>query len=91
MNWISIKDRMPEDLKPVNVVWVNRKPEPYYANIIDKPFVATAIYFKGQWNWWSCTAEDLLAEYGKSMADKMDKSIEILFWMPLPEPPEVEE
>lgn len=40
--WISVKDRLPDKLEPVNIVWVNREPEPYYSHIKDKPFVANA-------------------------------------------------
>lgn len=33
MEWISVNDRLPENLEPVNIVWVNTNPEPYYASI----------------------------------------------------------
>ena len=42
--WISVKDRLPDKLEPVNIVWVNREPEPYYSHIKDKPFVSTGYY-----------------------------------------------
>ena len=85
--WISVKDRLPEKLEPVNIVWVNRKPERYYAEIKDKPFVATGYYWNDKWWWYSATCEDYLAEYGRSDVDAVDESIEITHWMPLPEPP----
>ena len=85
--WISVKDRLPEELVPVNIVWTNRRPEPYYADIKDKPFTATGIYCNGRWWWYSAVCEDYLAEYGESGADSMDKEIEVTHWMPLPEPP----
>ena len=53
--WISVKDRMPEKLEPVNIVWVNRQPERYYADIKDKPFVATGVYCNDKWWWFSAT------------------------------------
>lgn len=87
MEWISVNDRLPENLEPVNIVWVNTNPEPYYASIKGKPFVATGYYCNGKWWWFSATCEDYLAEYGCSMADSVDSEIEITHWMPLPEPP----
>lgn len=88
--WISVNDRLPERLEPVNVVWVNRDPEPYYADIKDKPFAATGYYYNGKWWWFSTTCEDYLAEYGYSEVDSVDPGIEITHWMPLPEPPKEE-
>ena len=85
--WISVKDRLPEENKAVNVVWVNREPESYYQHIKDKPFVASAVFFRNNWYWWNATIEDVLAEYGRSDFDLFDESIEVTHWMPLPEPP----
>ena len=28
--WIPVSERLPEELVPVNVTWINRNPEPYY-------------------------------------------------------------
>lgn len=84
-DWISVKDRLPKNLQIVNIVWVNRNPEPYHINIKDKPFVATGIYYSGEWYWYSCVCEDYLAEYGRSDVDEIDESIEITHWQPLPE------
>ena len=91
-HWIPVTERLPENNDPVNVTWVNRKPEFYYSEIKDKPFTATAIYFRGKWFWYSCVIEDWLAEYGSNesflanLQEAVDKDIEITAWMPLPEP-----
>lgn len=86
--WIPCSERPPEELEPVNVVWVNHSPEPYYQEMKNVPQKATAVYYKEKWYWWSCVCEDLLAEYGTNETDKVDDDIEITHWMPLPEPPE---
>lgn len=86
--WIPCSERPPEELEPVNVVWVNHSPEPYYQEMKDVPQKATAVYYRGKWYWWSCICEDLLAEYGRNEPDLVGSDIEITHWMPLPEPPE---
>lgn len=83
--WIPCSERMTEDLSEVNVTWVNHNPEPYYEFIKDKPFTATAVYYKGEWYWYSATCVDNLAEYGRCDWDKVSDVIEIIAWMPLPE------
>ena len=87
--WIPCSERLPENMERVNITWVNRDPEPYYMNIKDKPFTATGIYFRGKWYGDSVTCEDILGEYGENEIDEVDDSIEIVAWMPLPEPYEV--
>ena len=84
--WIPCSERLPDDYEIVNITWVNRNPEPYYKSIKDKPFTGTAIYYNGKWYWYSCVCEDYLAECGDSTCDRMDKDIEVIAWMPLPEP-----
>lgn len=84
--WIPVSERLPKDLEPVNITWVNHNPESYYADIKDKPFTATGVYFNGQWYWWSTLCTDILAEYGHNYDDVIDDDIEITAWMPLPEP-----
>lgn len=84
--WIPCSERLPEDLEPVNITWVNHNPVSYYAEIKDKPFTATGHYCNGRWWWFSETCQDYLAEYGKSDCDAMDDDIEVIAWMPLPKP-----
>lgn len=48
--------------------------------------MAPAVYHRGKWYWYSSTCVDTLAEYGKNSVDEVDKDIEIVAWMPLPEP-----
>ena len=90
--WISVKDRLPEELTPVNVVWVSHNPQPYYSKIKDVPQSnATAVYFYGRWYWWDAVLIDWLGEYGRGREESLvDKEIEITHWMPLPEPPKME-
>jgi len=82
--WIPVSERPPKDLEPVNITWVNHNPESYYADIKDKPFTATAVYFNGQWYWWSTLCTDILAEYSHNYDDIIDNAIEVTAWMPLP-------
>lgn len=84
--WIPVSERLPNDLEPVNITWINHEPEPYYKEIKDKPFTATGVYFNGQWYWWSTLCTDILAEYSNNYDDIIDKAIEIIAWQPLPEP-----
>ena len=84
--WIPVSERPPEDLQEVNVTWVNHSPEPYYNFTKGKPFTASAVYYKGNWYWYSSTCADILGEYGRNDVDKVDDAIEITAWMPLPEP-----
>ena len=84
-NWIPVSERLPEDCVPVNITWVNRKPEPYYADIKDVPFTATGMCYKGKWYWYSSACKDYLREYGICDVDLVDDGIEVIAWMPLPE------
>ncbi len=84
--WIPCSERLPEDLEEVNVTWVNHDPEPYYNFVKDKPFTATAVYYKEKWYWYSITCADFLAEYGGNWYEEIDDGIEIIAWMPMPKP-----
>lgn len=86
--WIPVTERLPEERVLVNVVWVNRAPEPYYEKIKNVPFSGTACFYGGRWYWDSPVLLDYLAEYGKDEFDLVDEAVEITHWAPLPEPPE---
>ena len=85
-HWIPVTERLPEEFScdPVNITYVNDNPEPYYSHIKSETFTGTAIYYDGKWWWYSAICEDMLAEYGISVTDEMDKSIRVIAWMPLP-------
>jgi hypothetical protein len=85
-HWIPCSAGLPKTNDPVNVTWVNHNPEVYYSDIKDKPFTATAHYYNGHWYWYSSVTQDYLDEYGEWTPDLVDKDVEILAWMPLPEP-----
>lgn len=85
--WVSVEDRLPAELLLVNVVWVNRAPEPYYEKIKDVPFSGTACFYRDRWYWDSPVVLDLLAEYGEDASDLVDDAVEITHWMPLPGAP----
>ncbi len=89
--WIPVRERLPEDLEPVNITWVNHNPERYYEEFKDRPFTATGHYYKGRWYWYSCTCQDYLEEYGRCDFDEIDTDIEVIAWMPLPKPYEPQE
>ena len=82
--WILCSERFPDECVPVNVTWINRNPESYYAKIKDVPFSATAVYYNGKWYWYSSACVDYLTEYGKNDFDLVDKDIDIIAWMELP-------
>ena len=82
--WILCSERFPDECVPVNVTYINRNPEPYYAKIKDVPFSATAVYYNSKWYWYSSTCVDYLSEYGNNDFDLVDKDIDIIAWMELP-------
>ena len=85
--WIPVAERPPEEQVLVNVVWVNRAPEPYYERIKNVPFSGTACFYRGNWYWDSPVVLDLLAKYGEDIPDLVDDAVEITHWMPLPSAP----
>ena len=84
--WIPVSERLPEDCVPVNVTWINRNPDPYYKDIKDVPFANSAVYCNGKWYWWSSVCVEYLEEYGEYSIDLVDEGIDIVAWMPLPDP-----
>lgn len=46
--WIPCSERPPEELEPVNVVWVNHRPEPYYGKIKDVPQKSDGCLLQGK-------------------------------------------
>ena len=84
--WIPVSERLPDNTDPVSITWVNHDPESYYADIKDKSFTATGHYCNGRWWWYSVTCQDYLDEYGRCDIDAMNDAIEVIAWMPLPEP-----
>lgn len=84
--WIPCSERLPDNIKPVIVTWKNTDPKSYYQYIVGKHFIGSAHYCRGKWFWYSSTCEDYLAEYGESPVDEMDEAIEVVAWLPLPEP-----
>ena len=85
--WIPCSERVPEELVPVNVVWVNRCPPPHLAYLKDIPFSGTAVLYAGDWYWESAACVDILEEYGRNETDFVDERIDITHWMAIPEPP----
>lgn len=88
--WIPCSERLPEHNTPVVVTYVNHNPEPYYRHIKDKPFTGFGIYFHGKWFWYTSVLEDILSEYGANSwaasNEAVDGDVEIVAWMPRPEP-----
>lgn len=84
--WISVTERLPEDLQVVNITYINREPTTYYDHIKGKSMVATAVYYGKRFYWYSVACVDVLGEYGTDEWDEMDDRIEVKAWAPLPEP-----
>lgn len=84
--WISVKDKLPDNNDPVIVTYVNRDPASYYSHVKDISFTAFAHWHNGKWWWFSATCQEYLNEFGRSPGDQVSKGIEIIAWMPMPEP-----
>ena len=79
--WIPCSERLPSDDEIVNITWVNHNPPPYYADIGEKPFVASGLRYRGKWYWYSSVCQDSHQDF-----DLIDKDIEVIAWQPLPKP-----
>lgn len=86
-DWIPCSKDLPEELIAVNVTWTNRNPAPYYKEYNNERFVDTAVYYQGDWYWWTSVCVDYLKEYGdRAPVERIDAAIKIFAWKPLPEP-----
>ena len=79
--WIPCNEKLPSDDEIVNITWVNHNPPPYYADIAEKPFVASGLRYRDKWYWYSSVCQDLHQDF-----DLIDKDIEVIAWQPLPKP-----
>lgn len=79
--WIPCSEKLPSDDEIVNITWVNHNPPPYYADIAEKPFVASGLRYCDKWYWYSSVCQDLHQDF-----DLIDKDIEVIAWQPLPKP-----
>lgn len=84
--WIPCSDKLPETICPVIITWKNNDPAPYYQHIVGEHYAGIAHFKNGKWYWYSSVTEDVLAEYGRCDSEEFDKAIQVLAWMPLPEP-----
>ena len=99
--WVPVTERLPEDLEEVIITWVNPNPPSYYESIKGVPFTGAAVFYNGDWYWYSNITRDVLAEYRMYENMLIDDDIKITAWMRFPEPyrgkascgikPEVEE
>ena len=83
--WIPVTERLPDDLAEVNITFINTDPESYYQHIKGKAFTGSAVFYKGDWYWYSSVTQDVLAEYGTYESEKLDDALTVTAWMPLPE------
>lgn len=81
--WVLCSERTPENTDPVNVTFVNHNPKSNYAEM---RFMDVAHYCNGSWYWHSSFTQDYLDVYGEWYPDLVDEDIEIIAWIPLPEP-----
>lgn len=86
LGWTPVTKGLPKDLEEVIVTWVNTNPEPYYSDIEGIPFSGAAVFYNGDWYWYSNITQDILAEYGRCENMLIDDAIKITAWMSFPEP-----
>lgn len=86
LGWTPVTKGLPKDLEEVIVTWVNTNPESYYRDIEGIPFSGAAVFYDGDWYWYSNITQDILAEYGMYENMLIDDAIKITAWMPFPEP-----
>jgi len=86
IEWIPVSDGLPIDMQVVNITYINREPATYYDHIKGRPRVATAVYYRKRFYWYSVACVDVLSEYGTDEWDEMDDRIEVKAWKPLPKP-----
>ena len=84
--WIPVSEKLPDGIYPVLVTWKNEDPESYYQYILGHHYVGVAHFKNNTWYWYSSVTEDVLMEYGTYKSEEFDEAIQVLAWMPLPEP-----
>ena len=47
--WISVSEKLPETIEPVNITFVNHNLPFYYSDFKNNPLTATAHYCNGEW------------------------------------------
>ena len=88
--WIPISEGLPKDIKPVQITWKDNEPATYYQDIKGKHFTGVAHYKDGKWYWYSDVTLDFLVKYGRCEIYEFDSAIEVVAWMPMAEPYEME-
>lgn len=84
---MPIEMGLPEDYEETIITFVNTDPESYYEHIKNVPQTGFAVYYAGEWYWWSATAVEILKEYGSRFAEeKLDEAIVVTAWQPMPNP-----
>ena len=86
LGWTPVTKGLPKDLEEVIVTWVNTNPDPYYSDIEGIPFSGAAVFYNGDWYWYSNITQDILAEYGRCENMLIDDAIKITAWMSLTKP-----